>query len=412
MLDLRTLALITMVCAAGFLAATVTLWRLIPQERSLRDWAGCAAFLALGNLLLALRGVAPDFLSIVIANTVTVAGLAFQLRGTRALLRLPPAGFWLWLPVILAFASCTYFTYAEHNLPARIVTMSLAYCPFLISCGRLFWRHGEPLIRRTERFTAILFFVGVALYLSRAYVASNTPVSADFTRSPAVILALPYLYTILFLIWMAVTLTLNVSARLHRSLAEARDRAEAANRELMVLSVTDKLTQVYNRVKLDAVLNAELDRAARHEHPLAVILLDVDHFKEVNDLFGHNAGDEVLASLGALLKQRLRKTDTVGRWGGEEFLIVLPETHAEAAVATAEALRLAIESTPFPVVKRRTASFGVACAQAGDSVVRLIARADDALYAAKHGGRNGVVLAPGSDSPRRPESCNLAPNRP
>jgi len=166
---------------------------------------------------------------------------------------------------------------------------------------------------------------------------------------------------------------------------------EQANHELMVLSITDKLTQVFNRVKLDEVLRAEMNRASRYGTPLSVALVDLDFFKQVNDDFGHTVGDEVLIRTADILRANVRGEDTVGRWGGEEFMIILPQTEPDQATSVAEKIREAIESENFAHVGRRTASFGVTGFIQGDSEVTILARTDRALYAAKSQGRNRVV---------------------
>jgi diguanylate cyclase (GGDEF)-like protein len=152
-----------------------------------------------------------------------------------------------------------------------------------------------------------------------------------------------------------------------------------------VRSSTDDLTGLANRRALYAILETQI---VAEDH-VAVILLDVDRFKNINDTFGHAAGDEVLIGFADLLRHHVPNTVSVGRWGGEEFLIVLPKTNLEAALAQAEKVRLALEHRWFDV-GQVTASFGVACLQPDESLSDLVRRADLALYAAKSRGRNRV----------------------
>ena len=182
-----------------------------------------------------------------------------------------------------------------------------------------------------------------------------------------------------------------------RELTEARDRLETLvvelddkNQALEILSVTDKLTGLANRRKLEAALQSELLRARRYGKIFSVILLDVDHFKNVNDTHGHQAGDEVLVRLAALLTANARETDLVGRWGGEEFLIVCPETSLTLVSTLAERYRQELEQQDFGEIGQITSSFGVTACEEGDDVQRLIQRADQALYRAKESGRNRV----------------------
>lgn len=165
-----------------------------------------------------------------------------------------------------------------------------------------------------------------------------------------------------------------------------------AYRALAVVSETDKLTGLFNRQRIDAEINAMCE--ATHS-PSSLILIDIDHFKAINDTFGHMIGDQVLQGVADYLQQHSRPQDTVGRWGGEEFILVLPNTDISHAVAIAERLRLGLstglnlttasESTPLPTL---TVSIGVAQHQATETPSEWVSRTDDALYLSKRGGRN------------------------
>jgi diguanylate cyclase (GGDEF)-like protein len=149
----------------------------------------------------------------------------------------------------------------------------------------------------------------------------------------------------------------------------------------------DALTGLANRRALEEILAAEISRAQRFEHQLAVVLLDLDRFKEINDSFGHAAGDLMLRTVSRLLTSLARQGDTVARWGGEEFVVVLPETDLEGARRFAERLRRTIEANPVGEMKT-SASCGVATMLPEDSVDPLLGAADQALYQAKSNGRN------------------------
>jgi diguanylate cyclase (GGDEF)-like protein len=175
------------------------------------------------------------------------------------------------------------------------------------------------------------------------------------------------------------------------SLAEAHAQLSLHAREVKQISITDHLTGAYTRRHLDEVLMSEISRASRSGNGFAVILCDLDRFKSVNDQFGHRAGDKLMIQTVALIKKTVRKIDVLGRWGGEEFIIVLPEIGDLAgAVAAAEKLRHAIEREDFGAIGPRSASFGVAVHHPGETAEHLVERADQALYRAKAGGRNRV----------------------
>lgn len=159
------------------------------------------------------------------------------------------------------------------------------------------------------------------------------------------------------------------------------------------ISITDPLTGIYNRLKLDEELKQEHLRYKRYAHEFAVILYDIDHFKRINDTYGHLSGDKVLQEFSNLSKRHLRDTDILGRWGGEEFLIVAPGTDRAGAINLAEKLRQAIAVHDFTDAGTVTASFGVAVIQEDEERDRLLKRMDEALYQAKEQGRNQVVGA-------------------
>ncbi len=183
----------------------------------------------------------------------------------------------------------------------------------------------------------------------------------------------------------------------YRALAASRRELALKSEQVERLSLTDGLTGVGNRRRLDGALAEESARASRYGQPLSLLLLDIDHFKRVNDSAGHAAGDVVLRTVGGLLLASLRQTDIATRMGGEEFAILLVATDLPEAIAVAERLRQAISVRDVGLAAPVTASFGVALLQLGEAGASLLERADRALYAAKAGGRNRVEMAPPGD---------------
>ncbi len=179
--------------------------------------------------------------------------------------------------------------------------------------------------------------------------------------------------------------------------------------ELERLSTTDRLTGVWNRVHMDRAIEAEVARAERHQQAVSLILLDIDHFKRINDDHGHAVGDEVLQELVARLNQGLRLTDSLYRWGGEEFLILATDTGFEGAGALAERLRIKVADAPFPDVGPVSISLGVAEYLPGESSKLWFDRADNYLYQAKNGGRNRVMVDPRSASDVREHDHRRSP---
>jgi diguanylate cyclase (GGDEF)-like protein len=158
-------------------------------------------------------------------------------------------------------------------------------------------------------------------------------------------------------------------------------------------AITDGLTGLANRTRLDTLLTEEIPRAQRYGRALSVLMLDIDHFKRINDTHGHLAGDTVLRQIAGLLHQRLRPSDEIGRYGGEEFCAILPETTLEQAALIAESLRAMVEAHAFAIEAQRasvTISIGLATLRPDMQVHDLYRAADERLYEAKRGGRNRV----------------------
>lgn len=174
---------------------------------------------------------------------------------------------------------------------------------------------------------------------------------------------------------------------------EKRVELQELAQNLRLRATTDPLTGLYNRARFDESLANETARSERYKSPLALIMYDVDHFKEVNDAHGHQIGDDVLVQLSEIVFECIRTTDLLARWGGEEFVILTPGLDGATAHQTAEKLRAAIEQSTFSNVGKITCSFGVAEFTEGDSAATLVARADNALYRAKMRGRNRAELA-------------------
>ncbi|MCL5426453.1 MAG: diguanylate cyclase [Gammaproteobacteria bacterium] len=193
-------------------------------------------------------------------------------------------------------------------------------------------------------------------------------------------------------------LTLAISAyeirSLNMHLERERQALAEANQRLERLAHFDPLTKVWNRYRIEEAINAELVAANRYAATFALLLFDVDNFKKINDTYGHSVGDDVLVALARLVENSLRGCDHLGRWGGEEFIVLATHSDVDAAVGLAERLRALVAELRIEGLHQTvTVSIGVAVWQVGDSCKTLISRADDAMYRAKDGGRNRVEMA-------------------
>ncbi len=180
-----------------------------------------------------------------------------------------------------------------------------------------------------------------------------------------------------------------------------RKKAEEENKRLIVhlnaMSTTDTLTGLFNRRALNDILGHEIDRARRYRTGLSVILCDVDRFKKVNDMYGHTAGDQALQALSATLARSLRKADVLGRYGGDEFMIIMPETSIEGAQSLGEKIRAAVNTIELEVTEKKRISISISigaasCCVPAEDIDTIVARADAALYLSKKAGRNKVSV--------------------
>jgi len=203
-----------------------------------------------------------------------------------------------------------------------------------------------------------------------------------------------------FIGYVGITRDISERKTYEQELREARDAAEKANLALLSANAvlhgqatTDPLTGVSNRRHFEQVIDVQISQSRRFGESLSLVIVDIDDFKSINDRFGHQMGDLVLVALVRLLRAQLRKGYLLARWGGDEFVVMLPHATAEEARQLAERLRMAISVHVFPVMTRLTGSFGVAELQASESPEALFARVDNVLYAAKAAGRNLVKLS-------------------
>jgi len=178
--------------------------------------------------------------------------------------------------------------------------------------------------------------------------------------------------------------------QIHLEIEQKQAELLSMNATLIELSETDKLTGLKNRRYFQEKLEEQLSNNEKSASPFSLLILDIDHFKKVNDTFGHQVGDEVLAQLAQLLKNQARSLDIVARYGGEEFVVILPETDQNEAKAIAEQLRQAVEQAKWQT-GRITVSVGIATAIKTDNETTILQRADKALYASKENGRNQIT---------------------
>lgn len=178
----------------------------------------------------------------------------------------------------------------------------------------------------------------------------------------------------------------------NKSLTHEIENRKAVEKKLKHMATVDALTQIYNRRKFDELLDYEIQKSKRYGGSLSIVFCDIDNFKTINDTYGHDVGDEILKSFSLLLKENLRKSDFLARWGGEEFAILITNTSFDIVKSLVEKIKQEIESYKFDKVGNLTASFGVTNFENNDTNTNIIKRVDKALYRAKDLGRNRIEI--------------------
>ncbi|HEX6833515.1 MAG TPA: GGDEF domain-containing protein [Rudaea sp.] len=346
---------------------------------AMRLWRLGVLLQAIGWMLGSLPPPAPDWLTIVAANALLSFALSKQVEAVRQFAGAPANPTLIYTPVLASAAIALWFTYAMPDARVRLVACSAVFCAQLLCVvvALLDWRQPR---RRSHLLTAGAFFVFAIVLLARiAYELARADSGFD---DPA---ASPL---------QAAVLGCAVFFPAVATLGFVLMCADRLNQELEHQARIDPLTGISNRRTLDDLAARALASAQRQRRPLAVLLADADHFKRINDAYGHEVGDDALRALAITLDCSLRSEDLLGRIGGEEFAIVLPDTDEASARISAERLRRAVEQTRFEAggetVPLRI-SIGLAMAAEGDDFAALLRRADKAMYAAKRAGRNRVV---------------------
>jgi diguanylate cyclase (GGDEF)-like protein len=315
-------------------------------------------------------------LSVMIVGTFLILWLGFWLRRTNPNM--------LWFQHLstqyfsISMVTIGYFV-GSLNYAAGILTLGAPVFGFIVLHRRVVWlAYGTAIILITTFLTCNALDL---LPYAPLVVTDSAPQSLLFWRNTILSFAAPFL--------LVVTMLADYA------LASWRKREDI----IRILSQTDVLTNLYNRRAILDRLNNEVSRSTRHGHPLVVVLMDLDFFKAINDTWGHPTGDLVLQATARTLKAHLRQNDAVGRYGGEEFILVLPDTDLHGAAVLVERCRVQLANTTMltdtGIPIQVTASFGLAgdCMDSTSTASLLIQHADQALYRAKHQGRNRIEIA-------------------
>ena len=374
-LDLRT-AILLCSLLIGMMSIVLFLLRnsYPPYVHGITHWASALGILFIGSALLAARGVLPDFMSVVVANSLLMLGMVTLYFGSRRHFGLVVStrNWIISAAVCLVAISQIPFIATSYQLRASVVTAFVA--TVLLLHARIIYKYGDATF--AYRFTAFVIAAESALSALHviSYLFGNTETSLFENSLGQVVFVSSYIYGGVL---AGLGFTLMASTKVRRVLEH--------------LASHDSLTACLSRRAWLEICEQEMDRSVRSGRQMTLLMMDIDHFKSVNDNHGHQVGDRVIVNVVKHAATALRRADSLGRYGGEEFVALLPETGVEQALVVAERIRSAIEkSSDEP---RCTVSIGIATNNVKLSVDGLLSCADEALYRAKRGGRNRVEHA-------------------
>lgn len=356
------------------------------EREGLHRWGAAMAMMAFGWMLVEARGLIPDLASIVLANVLFSAAFSLELAAIYQYRNRPWPRWSCLLPVVVIML--VFLALPLHDLRGHFVASSLIYG---VQLGMLAY----ALYKDRESRTGHAWWLIFGTTVSALPVLALRGLAAGFGHLPFADLesaVAPNPIQVVAFVFIMVMITLG-------SLGFILMIKERADLKIRKLALTDPLTGVLNRRAFLERAEQGLAFAQRERLPLSLIMLDVDHFKAVNDRHGHLIGDMVLVDLVQLLSQRLRAQDIIGRYGGEEFCVLLPGTDDTGVHAVAESLRQVIESAALAEGTTVTISLGTSVYEprAGDTAIAfsaLLESADNALYRAKHEGRNRTIRSP------------------
>lgn len=359
------------------------------DRRAVVHWMGYALVSGISVGLIGLRPDGPDWLTHTGSSVTNVLGLVLARRGAELFLRVPPRD--LQHGAMAALGSLALVWIGPHEAAQRVGLASWLNAALIVGAVLSCWQ-------ALRREFGLRFCLATAVPVGAIFLI-NLKLGINALRGQVIHIEVPGL--VQALTWSITLVSAAVFNFLFLFLLALR-----MQKGLHRLATQDALTGLLNRRGMQALVNPEWERSLRYSTTFALISLDVDHFKRVNDLHGHDAGDRVLLAVAQRLQATVRSSDQVSRMGGEEFLVLMPECRAEVeGVALAERLRAALNQTPVYAVPgtalRITASLGVAGVLPSDtSLDDVLRRADAAMYEGKRSGRDRVVLFASDDAAR------------
>lgn len=380
-LDPRSLVIASLLSAVLLGGVSVGFAAIRGTSRIIGAWGAAMLVLATGLLGLGLRDIIPLWISAVVGNMLIVAGIALAMRALRVFVGSKPRDAMTWVLLAALVLMLVYFTEVNASSIGRTIAISAALGIIALRAAMLLRRRAPAECRLSSRVTEYVFWLV-------AWITAFRIVGTLFFPPPGSLSQTPFNATVfLFYSGFIIVATLSVMWM----------EIETLQAELLRSARYDSLTGLQNRGTFLADFEREVSRCERGAPAFSLALFDLDHFKRLNDQYGHPFGDQVLRAFANVLKAGIRKYDTAGRYGGEEFALLMPATGKDTALRVAERMRRDLEARGITVEGKRievTVSGGIATyGQDGEGWDTLLSAADDALYKAKEGGRNRILTA-------------------
>ena len=387
-LDIRTLVIVSaiMPLGTGVLMAMYFFHRKVYP--GFGHWVLSNFIFSLGFFLLSLRNNVPDFIAIILSNSIMVYSEILVFQGIQRFFGKRAFDLFNYLTLIIYILVQSYFTYIVPNINARVIWIGLVLSILILRSGVALLHSTIPRLTKTSRQAALIFFVTATIPLLRTVYTALQIDQVDLLADE-----LGAWFSVLIVI--AITMWnfyyyFLTSARLEMELSQSHE-------ELTQRANTDYLTKLYNRQYFMEFGMMEFERSKREKQTCAILFIDADNLKKINDQFGHEAGDKAVQHIAQILKNEVRPYDVAARFGGDEFVMLICNVTREQAAQIAERIRITTEQTSSSTGQHTLPirlSLGVATLASQDTNLdQLLRRADTALYQAKNDGRNRVAVS-------------------
>ena len=383
MIDALTINFILIILSIIYFVTSYLIYK-VRKERYLFYYSLTFIFLSLSYLILFYQKILPIWISFVVMNIMILLSQIFIVSGIRVLYnQIPiPKRFNIYITVFTI--SMLFFTYIQSNTNIRISIISLTITSLLIDLLWVINKYKNNVTLQVHKTLQFVIHFSIFNWLSRIYFAFSVGKDTSYVVDQGITTVVYYIIALIFLsVWFALFIWLETT--------QSVIKLEEKNTELSKLALIDNLTKLANRHYFDHDIAFLIAITNRNKSKLSMLMVDLDRFKLVNDTYGHLVGDDVLIQSSQILRDSVRTSDRVYRWGGEEFVIIVPETNNEQASLVAEKICENFRNAKFNVIGNITVSIGVASYDKDEPLEDWFKRVDLALYQAKQTGRDRWV---------------------